>query len=297
MAGMSARDTPITAAEELALFVESTVDYAMFLLDPSGKVATWNRGAERIKGYTADEIVGQHFSAFYADEDRAADKPGEALAVAARDGRVEDEGWRIRKDGSRFWANVVITAMRAEDGALRGFGKVTRDLTRRRAHDAAARRREIDRAARAAGVRREVWLENTLRSIGDAVMATDAEGRVVFMNPVAEALTAWTEAEATGVALREVFHIVNEHTRAVVESPVDRVLREGVVVGLANHTVLIAKDGTERPIDDSGAPIRHGEEGLVGVVLVFRDITARKAADEEIALGHDRMAFLAEVRS
>ncbi|MGA9769105.1 MAG: PAS domain S-box protein [Blastocatellia bacterium] len=124
------------------------------------------------------------------------------------------------------------------------------------------------------------WLRVTLASIGDAVISTDAEGRVTFMNGFAESLTGWTQAEAIGRALPDIFHIINEETRQPVENPALRALRDGIVVGLANHTLLIAKDGTERPIDDSAAPIRD-ELGVVGgVVLVFRDITGRKQAEE-----------------
>ena len=117
------------------LLVESTVDYAIFLLDPSGHVISWNAGAERIKGYRADEIIGRHFSTFYEADAVAAGWPAFELEEAARVGRFEDEGWRIRHDGTRFWANVVITALREGDGALRGFAKVTRDITERRAHE------------------------------------------------------------------------------------------------------------------------------------------------------------------
>ena len=120
------------------------------------------------------------------------------------------------------------------------------------------------------------WLHTTLRSIGDAVIATDGEGRVTFMNPVAESLTGFKEDEARGHALEEVFHIVSEETRAVVESPVVKVLREGAVVGLANHTVLCRRGGPEIPIDDSGAPIRNEEGEIAGVVLVFRDVSHEK---------------------
>jgi PAS domain S-box-containing protein len=114
------------------LLVSSVRDYGIFVLDPDGHVATWNEGAERIKGYAPDEILGRHFSTFYPPEDLATGKPAMELRVAAEVGRFEDEGWRLRKDGSRFWANVVITALRAEDGELVGFAKVTRDLTERR---------------------------------------------------------------------------------------------------------------------------------------------------------------------
>ena len=120
------------AAEEFKILVDGVRDYAIFILDPSGRVTTWNAGAERIKGYTAEEIVGKHFSTFYPREDVAAGKCERELEMAAREGRFEDEGWRVRKDGSRFWANVVITPLRTPEGALIGFAKVTRDLTERR---------------------------------------------------------------------------------------------------------------------------------------------------------------------
>ena len=143
-----------------------------------------------------------------------------------------------------------------------------RDVTdERRAEDAIAEQRE--------------WLETTLESIGDAVIATDVQGRIVFMNPVAEHLTGWQTDAARGHACGDVFNIINEKSRRPVENPVTRVLTEGVIVGLANHTVLIAADGTQRPIDDSGAPIRHRDGRIVGVVLVFRDVTERKRSEDE----------------
>lgn len=118
--------------EVFRLLVESVKDYAIFLLDPEGRIATWNEGAERIKGYKPDEIIGKHFSVFYPREAQESRWPDRELEIAAREGRFADEGPRIRKDGSTFWANVVITALRGPDGELRGFSKVTRDLTERR---------------------------------------------------------------------------------------------------------------------------------------------------------------------
>ena len=115
------------------LLVESVRDYGIFLLDTEGHVASWNEGAQRIKGYSAEDIIGRHFSTFYPEEDKLAEKPKMELEGATRDGRFEDEGWRIRKDGTQFWANVVITALRTGNGELVGFAKVTRDLTERRA--------------------------------------------------------------------------------------------------------------------------------------------------------------------
>ncbi|GAA3446236.1 PAS domain-containing sensor histidine kinase [Planomonospora venezuelensis] len=118
--------------ERFRLLVQSVVDYAIFMLDPAGRIASWNAGAQRIKGYAAEEAIGRHFSVFYPPEDVASGKPGRELETAVVEGRLEDEGWRVRKDGTRFWANVVITALFDESGRLRGFGKVTRDMTERR---------------------------------------------------------------------------------------------------------------------------------------------------------------------
>ncbi|HXH82260.1 MAG TPA: PAS domain S-box protein, partial [Candidatus Tectomicrobia bacterium] len=140
----------------------------------------------------------------------------------------------------------------------------------------------------------EESLAVTLRSIGDAVIATDVHGRVSFMNPTAEALTGWPAAEARGRPLEEVFVILNEESRRTVESPVARVLREGRVVGLANHTLLVARDGTERPIDDSAAPIRDASDAITGVVLVFHDISDRRAAESRQAETEARFRVLAD---
>ena len=128
----------------------------------------------------------------------------------------------------------------------------------------------------------EQWLSTTLRSIGDGVIATDSDGCVKFMNNLAEEMTGWSEEEALDKELTDVFRIVNEYTREKVENPVSKALREGVIVGLANHTMLIKRDGTERPIADSAAPIKNNNGSISGVVLVFRDVTAKKRMEEEV---------------
>ena len=137
-------------------------------------------------------------------------------------------------------------------------------------------------------------LKTTFVSIGDAVITTDAKGYITFLNPVAQALTGWNSDDAMGKSLAVVFHIVNEHTRAVVESPVTKVLEKGQVVGLANHTILLSKDGREIPIDDSGAPIRNGSGQLLGVVLVFRDITERRSAEDLLASSNAKISDVLE---
>jgi PAS domain S-box-containing protein len=168
------------------LLVESVKDYAIFVLDREGYVSTWNAGAERIKGYTADEIIGKHFSVFYPAEVAARGWPDHELEVAASEGRFEDEGWRVRKDGSQFWANVIITALRERDGSLRGFAKVTRDLSRRR---------------RAEEVLRET--EERYRLLVDgvkdyAIFLLDPSGHVVTWNAGAERLIGYTAPEIIG---------------------------------------------------------------------------------------------------
>jgi PAS domain S-box-containing protein len=157
-----AEDALRASEEKFRSLVTSVADYAIFLLDLDGRIASWNVGAERLKGYTVDEIIGRHLSTFYTEEDRSAGVPERALQVARDVGRWESEGWRVRKDGTRFWANVVITALRHDDGELWGYAKVTRDLTERKRNEDAlrgvlAREREAaERLRQADQLRREV---------------------------------------------------------------------------------------------------------------------------------------------
>src|SRR6185437_1402319 len=160
VAGASPSRTPPTQnGEPFRLLVESVKDYALITLDPSGRVVSWNPGAERIKGYSSDEIIGRSFEVFYPKETVVREFPRHELDIAAREGRFEDEGWRVRKDGSRFWANVIITALRNGEGRLVGFAKITRDLTARREAEEQARRLAAEQAARAAADRRSEELE------------------------------------------------------------------------------------------------------------------------------------------
>ena len=169
----AAAHTPtVRQASELhRLLVERVQDYAIFALDHLGYILTWNEGAERLKGYRPEEIIGKHFSIFYPPDALAAEKPARELKTAIAEGRVEDEGWRLRKDGTRFWANVLITALRDDSGELVGFAKVTRDLTERRRAEDDARRLAAEEAHRAVAERSA----RELRLLADQLTSQAAE--------------------------------------------------------------------------------------------------------------------------
>jgi PAS domain S-box-containing protein len=172
--------------ERFRLLVESVRDYAIFMLDAGGHVLTWNAGAERFKGYRADEIIGQHFSRFYPPEALARGLPAQELQIAEAQDVFEDEGLRVRKDGSMFWANVVITAVRSPNGELLGFAKVTRDLTQRHAHDEALRSSEE---------RFRLLVEGVSEY---AIFMLDPNGRVATWNVGAERIKGYTASEIIG---------------------------------------------------------------------------------------------------
>ncbi|HEY2083688.1 MAG TPA: PAS domain S-box protein, partial [Verrucomicrobiae bacterium] len=240
-------------------------DDAIITKDLNGVITSWNRGAERIFGYNAAEAIG-HPITILIPPDHINEEP-RILERIRRGERVDHyQTVRQRKDGSRIDISLTVSPVRDASGRVVGASKIARDISER-----AKIQEQLQQS--------ENRFRVTLGSIGDAVIATDREGRVEFMNSVAEKLTGWDSPQAFGVPLDTVFKIVNESSRQPVESPVAHVFRKGVVVGLANHTVLIAKDGTERPIDDSAAPIRDGKEDLTGVVLVFRDATKQRAAE------------------
>src|SRR5205085_460305 len=170
------------AEERLRLLVGSVRDYAIYMVDPAGYVRSWNAGAERIKGYTPPEILGQHFARFFTPEDVAAGRPAAVLHDAAAEGRYEEENWRVRKDGSRFWADVVITSVRDDRGALLGFAKVTRDLTERK---------RAEQALRASEERFRILAVTA----NDAILSADARGHITYFNPGAERIFGLTADE------------------------------------------------------------------------------------------------------
>jgi PAS domain S-box-containing protein len=255
------------AARSLASIVESSDD-AIIGKDMNGVIASWNQAAERLFGYSAAEVIGCNI-AILAPSDRADEMP--AILARLKEGeRVEHfDTERRAKDGRLVPISLTVSPIRDGDGQIIGASKIARDITERK---------RTEEALRAEKAR----LYTTLISIRDAVIVTDAESGVTLMNPVAQALTGWTE-QGVGRPLEEVFHIINEQSRQPVESPVSRVMREGTVVGLGNHTVLIARDGTERAIDDSAAPIRGGPGQVVGCVPVFRDLAEQRRAERAMA--------------
>jgi diguanylate cyclase (GGDEF)-like protein/PAS domain S-box-containing protein len=250
--------------EKTRLLISGVKDYAILMLDPHGHITTWNEGAQRIKGYSSEEIIGQHFSKFYTREAVEKNHPDQELEIATKLGRYEEEGWRVKKDGSQFWANVVITSVRDSAGQLLGFAKVTRDITERKLF-ADALFAEKERA------------QVTLNSIGDAVICTDISGKITFVNLVAERMTGWSRQQAAGRLMPEVFHILNAADRETIPNPMDLAVKQNRTMSLPLDSILIRRDGAEVPIEDSVSPIHDREGKVAGAVIVFRDVSATRA--------------------
>jgi PAS domain S-box-containing protein len=255
------------ARARLAAIVESSTD-AIVGKTLDGTIHAWNEAAERMFGYSTAEAIGSPITLVVPPERHGEE---EHILERLRKGeRVEHfETVRMARGGARIEVSLTISPIKDSSGQVIGASKIARDITERKRIQA----RVLEEMER---------FRITLGSIGDAVIATDVEGRLTVMNPVAEAITGFEEEEARGRPLKEVFQIQSELTRLPAEDPVERVLREGNVVGLANHTTLIARSGREVPIDDSAAPIRDREGRLLGVVLVFRDVTERRRTETEI---------------
>jgi PAS domain S-box-containing protein len=253
--------------------VQSVEDYAILMLTPEGNVATWNAGAERFKGYRADEIIGQHFRVFYPPQDIAAGKPERELEIAAADGRLEDEGWRVRKDGTQFWANVVITALRDPDGTLRGYGKVTRDRTEHRAQQQAI-------------VDREQLVTGVLKAATEcSIIGTDLDGTITIFNRGAELMLGWAAEEMVGARSLASIHDPSELAVRARDLGIDsgfEVLvaaarrgdadtREWTYVGKRGSRLAVQLAVTA-VLDESGQP-----RGFIGVAI---DISERAEAAE-----------------
>jgi PAS domain S-box-containing protein len=256
------------------LLIEGVRDYAIFALDPNGTILTWNPGAERFKGYTADEIIGKHFSTFYTQEDRDRDYPAYELKVATAEGRYEDEGWRVRKDGTRFWANVVITALRDESGELVGFAKVTRDLTERREAEEALRQSE----------ERFRMLVQSVRDYG--IFMLDPQGQVVSWNDGAEHMKGYTAEEIIGKHF-STFYTQEDRDRDYPAYELKVATAEG---RYEDEGWRVRKDGTRFWANVVITALRNHHGELIGFAKVTRDLTERKAAEERAVENARRLA-------
>jgi PAS domain S-box-containing protein len=303
------------------LLVESVLDYGIFMLDPGGRVSSWNKGAERIKGYSEGEVLGKHFSIFYPPEDLAWGKPEYELEVATREGRFEDEGWRVRKDGSLFWANVIITALRGADGCLVGFGKVTRDLTERREaelerealldleREARQRAEDLAEALRGQAARVEeqaarlealneelrasrARLQATIDSSLDAIVTFDAGNGVLEWSEHAETLFGWSAEEAVGQDLADM--IIPPKHRKAHRRRVERYLAAGdrPLPSRRFEVAVLDRAGREFPAELTIAPARMADHVIFNAFI--RSLAGQKRLESQRKAEHAVTRALAE---
>ncbi|HWK85445.1 MAG TPA: PAS domain S-box protein [Caldimonas sp.] len=267
--------------ERFRLLVEGVRDYAIFMLDPGGYILTWNAGAERIKGYTAGEIIGQHFSRFYPPEALQAGLPAQELDVAKSAGSFEDEGWRVRKDGAWFWANAVITALRDASGTLLGFSKITRDLTQRRDHEESLRQSEERFRLLVEGV------------FDYAIFMLDVNGIVATWNAGAERIKGYAASEIIGK------HFSTFYPADVRQSgwPEHELLVAAEKGSFADVGWRVRKNGTTFWAGVTITALHDSEGRLRGFAKLTRDLTEQKRAEALEIVGQQREEILEAERS
>jgi PAS domain S-box-containing protein len=246
------------------LMIEGVRDYAIFMLDPEGYITTWNEGAERMNGYKPNEIIGSHFSRFYGPEDIARKHPEEELAIAKKTGKYEEEAWRVRRDGTKFWANVLITAVRDSEGKLLGFSKVTRDLTERKLYEESLRRSE----------------ERFRLMIGEvkdyAILMLDPTGHVMTWNEGARRLKGYREEEIIGQHFSK-FYLPEE----VKNGRPEWKLEQAAIIGrIEDEGWRLRKDGTKFWANVVITRLTDGNGKIIGFVKITRDLTDRKNAEQ-----------------
>lgn len=253
-------------AERLKLFVANVKDYAIFMLSPEGMVTSWNAGAERFKGYSAEEIIGQHFSRFYTEEDRAIDFPSTALRTAVDTGKFEHEGWRVRKDGTKFWASVVIDPIRDSEGALVGFAKVTRDIT------------EQKKAAEALHASEEQF-RILVQGVTDyAIYMLSPTGIITSWNAGAQRIKGFEKEEVVGTHFSR-FYTEQDAERGLPNEALEKAAAKGC---FENEGWRVRKDGSRFWAHVVIDPIRNQLGELIGFAKVTRDITERRESAEAL---------------
>jgi PAS domain S-box-containing protein len=257
--------------ERFRLLVEGVKEYAIFMLDVEGRVTTWNPGARRIKGYEPEEIIGEHFSTFYTQEDVERGHPEEVLGLAAADGRYEEEGLRVRKDGSTFWADVVITALTDESGNLRGFAKVTRDITARKEAEDRERLLLREQAARERATA-------ILESISDAFFAVDVKWNFTYVNGKAEEFWGRSREELLGKNVWEEFP---QAAGSEFYRQIERAMEEGVTTEFETISPAIA-----------GWVAGRAYPSREGLSVYFQDVTEHRRAQEELRGSRDQLAAI-----
>jgi PAS domain S-box-containing protein len=264
--GMIQRTTSIGDEDRYRTLVQAVTDYAIYMLDPSGIVTSWNAGAERFKGYSPSEIIGQHFSRFYTDDDRESGLPARALEIAAREGKFESEGWRVRRDGTRFWAHVVIDPIRDPSGTLTGFAKVTRDLTERRRAEEELRKSQEQ-------------FQRLVQGVTDyAIYMLDPEGIVTSWNSGAERIKGYAADEIIGKHFSQ-FYMAEDRERGSPQRALETAAHDGRV---EREGWRIRKDGTRFWSHVVIDAIRDEDGKLLGFAKITRDITERKKAQESL---------------
>lgn len=264
---------PASDAWRYQLLIENITDYAIYMLDPTGVITSWNAGAQRFKQYTAQEVIGRHFSIFYTDEDRQTALPARGLEIARREGKFENEGWRVRKNGTRFWANVIIDAVRDNDGELIGFAKITRDLTERRQAEEALRESEQQ-------------FRLLVQSVTDyAIFMLDPTGRVSNWNAGAQRIKGYLPQEIVGEHFSR-FYTAADRENGLPERALQTARDEGRFIG---EGWRVRKDGTQFWASVVIDPIRSEDGTLLGFAKVSRDITEKR--DAERALEQTREAL------
>jgi PAS domain S-box-containing protein len=259
--GVALRDSE----DRFRLLVESVSDYGIFILDPDGLVSSWNAGAQRMKGYSAEEIIGKHFSIFYTKEEAASGKCERELETTQREGRFEEEAWRVRKDGALFWANVVITAIRTSEGTLVGYGQVTRDLTERQRSQ-----EEVKRS--------EERLRLLITSVKDyAIFVLDPTGHVSTWNTGAERLKGYSAEEIIGRHFSQ-FYPEEDIRAGKCELELEGAERDG---RFEDEGWRLKKDGTRFWANVVITPIHDANGALVGFAKVTRDLSERKRHEEQ----------------